>query len=149
MAKTWILIAHDAGARVFENRGPGKGLKLLEEVDHPAGRERDQDFDADRPGRAFPRNVGGSRRSAMSRTESPHERAVSDFARELASKLQHARTGNLYERLVLVAPPRFLGMLRSSLDAPTSQLVVGSLDKDLAASDEKELAKHLGEVIAV
>ena len=30
MAKTWILVAHEAGARVFENRGPGKGLELLE-----------------------------------------------------------------------------------------------------------------------
>jgi hypothetical protein len=52
----------------------------------------------------------------------------SGFARQLAAKLQHARTENLYERLVLVAPPTFLGLLRSSLDAPTAQLIVGSLD---------------------
>jgi protein required for attachment to host cells len=149
MAKTWVLVAHDAGARVFENRGPGKGLQLVEEEDYPAGRERDQDFDADRPGRSFQRNVGDSRSSAMGRSEGPHERAVADFARQLAAKLQHARTENLYERLVLVAPPTFLGLLRSSLDAPTAQLVVGSLDKDLTASDEKELAKRLGEVMIV
>lgn len=32
MAKTWILVAHEAGARVFENRGPGKGLELVEHL---------------------------------------------------------------------------------------------------------------------
>ena len=32
---------------------------------------------------------------------------------------------------------------------PTSQLVVGSLDKDLAAHKESELVEHLGEVIAI
>ena len=85
----------------------------------------------------------------MSRSEGPHERAVSDFARALASRLQHARATNQYDRLVLVAPPKFLGLLRSSLDAQTERCVVGSLDKDLAASDEEELMKRLGEVIAV
>jgi protein required for attachment to host cells len=85
----------------------------------------------------------------MSRSEGPHDRAVSDFARALAVKLQHARTENRYERLVLVAPPRFLGLLRTSLDGPTTQLVIGSVRKDLAFSNAAELIGHLGEVIAV
>lgn len=149
MATTWVLVAHEAGARVFENLGPGKGLRLLEGIDHPEGRQQDSDFDADRPGRSFRRNAGDVRRAAMSRSEGPRERAVSDFARALASRLQQARTSGRYDRLVLVAPPKFLGLLRSSLDAPTERCVVGSLDKDLAMSDEEELAKRLGEVIAV
>ncbi len=149
MARTWVLVAHEAGARLFENLGPGKGLRLLEDIDHPEGRQRDGDFDADRPGRSFRRNAGDVRRSAMSRSEGPHDRVISDFARALASKLQKARTAGQYDRLVLVAPPKFLGLLRSSLDAPTAGCVVGSLNKDLASSDQKELVKHLGEVIAV
>jgi len=56
---------------------------------------------------------------------------------------------NEFQRLVLVAPPRFLGLLRSSLDTPTQQLVVGSLDKDLAKVKEADLIGHVGEVIAV
>ena len=149
MAKTGILVAHDAGARFFENEGPGKGIELIEELDHPEGRERDRDFDTDRPGRSFRKNSADPRRAAMSRSQTPHERAVADFARVLAQKLQRGRTSNRYDRLVLVAPPRFLGLLRSSLDGPTTQLVVGSLDKDLAAHKESELVEHLGEVIAI
>ncbi len=149
MATTWILVAHEAGARLFENHGPGKGLRLLEEVDHPAGRERDGDMDSDRPGRSFRKNSGDPRRAAMSRSEGPHDRAVSAFARELAEKLRGGRVRSELDRVVLVAPPRFLGLLRAALDGPTSQIVVGSLHKDLAHSDEAELAKHVGEVVAV
>jgi protein required for attachment to host cells len=149
MAKTWILVAHEAGARIFDNHGPGKGLALVEAIEHPEGRARDRDINSDRPGRSFRKDSGDPRRASMSRTEGPHDRAVSDFARALTDKLQHARVQNRFERLVLVAPPRFLGLLRSSLDAPTSQLVVGSVHKDLATSKEAELIEHLGEVIAV
>ncbi|MDH3202213.1 MAG: host attachment protein [Myxococcales bacterium] len=149
MASTWVLVAHEAGARVFENSGPGKGLRFVEGIDHPEGRLQDGDFNADRPGRSFRRDAGDVRRAAMSRSEGPHEHAVSDFARALANRLQHARTMGQYDRLVLVAPPKFLGLLRSSIDAPTERCVVGSLDKDLAASDEAELVRQLGKVIAV
>lgn len=53
MAKTWILVAHEAGARAFENDGPGKGLDLVEEIEHAEGRTRDGAIDTDRPGRSF------------------------------------------------------------------------------------------------
>ncbi len=147
MAKTWVLIAHDAGARIFENFGPGKGLDLVQEIEHPEGRERNRDIDTDRPGRSF--QSADARRSAMGREESAHERTVADFARKLANKLEHARATNQYDRLVLVAPPRFLGLLRGSLDDVTATLVIGSLDKDLAHSKESELGKQLADVIRV
>ena len=149
MTSTWILVAHDAGARVFEYHGAGKGLELLETIEHPEGRARDRDMVSDRPGRSFRKNSGDPRRASMSRSEGPHERAVSDFARALANKLRQARVENRCGRLVLVAPPRFLGLLRSSLDGPTTQLVVGSVRKDLASAKEAELIEHLGEVIAI
>ena len=149
MATTWILVAHDAGARTFENQGPGKGIALVEEVDHPEGRARASELESDRPGRSFRKNSADPRRAAMSRSQGPHERVVADFARQLAGKLRDGRVANAFDRLVLVAPPKFLGLLRSSLDGPTAACVVGSLDKDLATSKEDELVSHLGEVIAV
>lgn len=149
MLRTWILVAHEAGARVFANDGRGEGLTLVESMDHPKGRARDRDIDSDRPGRSFRKDSGDARRASMSKSEGPHDRAVADFARLLADKLRHARVQNQYQRLVLVAPPRFLGLLRASLDGPTSQLVLASIHKDLASSKEAELIKHLGEVILI
>lgn len=149
MATTWILVAHDAGARLFENLGPGKGLDPIETMEHPEGRERDRSLVSDRPGRSFRKNSSDPRRAAMSSNEGPREHVVSTFAKSLADMLRQARTQHRFERLVLVAPPKFLGLLRSSLDGPTSQMVVGSMDKDLANVKDSELVEHLGEVIAV
>ncbi len=149
MATTWILVAHDAGARIFDNQGPGKGIHLVEEIDHPEGRARAGELESDRPGRSFRKNSADPRRAAMSRSEGPHERVVASFARDLADRLRQGRVAGTYERLVLVAPPKFLGSLRAALDDPTAACVVGSLDKDLARSTQDELISHLGEVIAV
>ena len=146
---TWILVAHDAGARVFETHGRGTGLELLEEIEHPEGRARDRDMSSDRPGRAFRKNSGDPSRASMSQAEGPHDRAVSDFARALAEKLKDGRMQNRYWRLVLVAPPRFLGLLRAALDDPTAKLVTASLDKDLAAEKTSELAERLSKVVAL
>ena len=149
MPMTWILVARDAGARVFEARGRGKGLGLLDTIEHPEGRAHDRDLASDRPGRSFRKDSGDPRRAAMSRAEGPRDRAVSDFARAVSDRLQRARVANQYDQLVLVAPPRFLGLLRSSLDGPTTHLVVGSMDKDLAMKNETELIEHLHEIVAV
>jgi len=149
MNNTWVLVAHDAGARLFESRGRGEGLELVETIEHPEGRERNRDVVSDRPGRSFRKNSADPRRAAMGSSESPHDRIIADFARTLSDKLRHARAENQFGRLVLVAPPKLLGLLRSSLDDPTSRLVVGSLNKDLASSDEAELIEHLREMIAV
>jgi protein required for attachment to host cells len=149
MGNTWILVAHEGGARLFANDGIGNGLALVESIDHPKGRARDRDLASDRPGRSFRKNSGDPRRASMGQSESPHDRVVSDFSRELADKLRQARVQNQFDRLVLVAPPRFLGLLRSSLDGPTSQLIIGTIHKDLATSNEAELIQHLGEVIVI
>ena len=149
MDSTWIVVAHEAGARFFEHQGRGTGLELVEEIEHPDGRARDRDMASDRPGRSFRKSSGDPSRSSMGEGEGPHDRAVSDFARAVAEKLKDARVQNRYKRLVLVAPPRFLGLLRSSLDGPTAQLVMVSLDKDLAASKKSELVERLSEVITL
>jgi protein required for attachment to host cells len=147
MNSTWIVVAHEAGARFFEHQSRGEGLELVEEIEHPDGRARDRDMASDRPGRSFRKSSGDPSRASMGQSEGPHDRAVSDFARALADKLKDARMQNRYKRLVLVAPPRFLGLLRSSLDGPTAQLVMVSLDKDFAASKQSELVERLSEVI--
>ena len=149
MDSTWIVVAHEAGGRFFENHGRGTGLELVEEIEHADGRARDRDMASDRPGRAFRKNSGDPSRASMGQSEGPHDRAVSDFARALADKLKDARVQNRCNCLVLIAPPRFLGLLRSSLDGPTAQLVIVSLDKDFAASKKSELVERLSEVVTL
>lgn len=147
MAKTWIVVAHRAGARIFEHIGPRKGLALIDDLDHPQGRMRNRDFDADRGGSTY--SIGGPGVDEKSREQSAHERDAANWARQLADIVNHARTDNRLLRLVLVAEPHFLGLLRESLDDNTADLVIGTVRKDLAYASQDEIAAQLEGTIRV
>lgn len=144
MKNTWILVAHRSGARAFENSGPGKGLSLIEEISHPEGRLRNGQINADKPGRAFD---SFSRRHSASQEKHPPIRVATMFARHLSDMLDKARTQNRYAKRVLVAEPHLLGALRSARNDQTAALVRSTLNKDLINVDNRDLPKHLGNVV--
>ena len=141
MDTTWILTANRSGASLFESRGKGHALRRVQDIPHPRGRLQNQDIDADKPGRAF--DSHGPGRHGMSTEHQPTEEVAMHFARILAELLNKGRTLHAYEKLILVAEPRFLGVLRSALDAHTAALVVQTVNKELQDVSEKELASYL------
>jgi protein required for attachment to host cells len=145
MTITRVLVAHDAGARWFENRGPGKGLVKLNEVEFEDGRRQSREIDTDRQGRGFGAGPGGH---AHEPAQSPHEHAVENFARELAKELGQELRRGAFARLILIAPPRFLGVLRGELDSLVTRAVLATIPKDLPRANEQELCKHLEAHIA-
>lgn len=150
MGMTWVLVAHRGGARVFEHAGRGKGLSLVQDLPHPAGRLKSGEINSDRPGRSYSSGAAGSgfARHGFGKDDATVEVAA-QFARELAGLLERGRTEKRYDRLVLVAEPSFLGNLRASLSTPTAAVVSATLDKDLGQVPQHDLPKHLGAVIAL
>jgi protein required for attachment to host cells len=145
MAKTWILVAHRGGARLFENRGPGKGLELLQDVDHPAGKLKNKDIDSDKPGRKFSGSSPG--RHGAGHDQEPTEHIAEQFAKRLSGLLDQGRVHQQFDSLVLVAEPRFLGALRAALSIPTAAMVTTTLGKDLGAIEARGLPNHLENVV--
>src|SRR5688500_9331126 len=115
----WVLVASRSGATIYGRNTGAKRLRVIEEIDHPSGRKHDRDFNSDRPGRAYDR--AGHGRHALSWSEMPAEHHARAFARQLAEVLDRARIAHCYQQLVLVAEPRFLGMLRVALDPVTTR----------------------------
>lgn len=146
MATTWILVAHRGGARLFENSGPGRGLKLVEEIDHPEGRLKSGEINADRPGRTFDTF---HRRHGVSQEHEAAEQVSLMFAKRLCDRLDAARARNRYSHLVLVAEPRLLGELRAAMDKHTAALVSAALDKDLGGISDRDIAGHLADTVAL
>lgn len=147
MDTTWILVAHRGGARLFENKGLGKGLNLLEDIPHPQGKLRNQDIDSDQPGRSFDRF--GQGRHALGTEQEPKEHLAELFAKELADLLENGRNQHRYQRLVLIAGPDFLGVLRSALNAQVTALVTSSLAKNLANVNATDIPPHLRDIVNV
>jgi len=142
---TWVVVAHQAGARFMEHKsGFGRHLILVREIDHPDGRKRNHEIDTDKAGDA---STGGGSRRAMQREQSAHEHVAITFAQALAAELSKERAAGSFESLVLVAEPNFLGLLRGALDKPTSLVVADSVNKNLAVEAPNEVAAHIGNAL--
>jgi protein required for attachment to host cells len=126
---TWILVADEARARLLEAQGADGAVVEHLSFIHEEGRQHPRDVIADRLPRAQ-ESVGGARHAIEPQTDLETVEA-GRFAHELAAVLETGRVGRAYERLVLVAPPRFLGTLRAVLSDEVHKHVVGSLPKDV------------------
>jgi protein required for attachment to host cells len=140
---TRVLVAHDAGARVFESTDYGKRLTPLGEIVFEDGRRQPHEIDADRSGRA------GQGRHALEPSQDAKSHAVEGFAKILADDLSRAYHQGSFQRLVLIAPPRFLGLLRSALDSPLQKTLVGSVPKDLPRASASELHSYVEPFLGV
>ncbi len=144
---TWVLIADGFRARLFVNAGVGKGLKPALDREFIGTNISSGDIASDRPGRSF--DSAGEGRHAMEPPTDPKRHAKYEFAREIAGILEHARKTNQFERLVVVAPPRALGDLRSEFGVELQRMVSAEMDKDLTQVPIQDLPDHLGKVMAV
>ncbi len=142
MQTTWIVAADGSRARIFAMDATQPSPRKIEELDNPAGRAHNRDLVSDANGRYFGKGERG-----QGHTAPPHESAVEHevelFAKHLAVHLEQARVEHRYDRLRLVAAPKFLGLLRQNLGKEVDKLVDDALAKDVSWFDERELSEYL------
>ena len=141
MTTTWVLSANRSSASLFENDWPGKSMRRIQDIPHPQGRMQIKDIDTDKPGRVF--DSFGQGRHSTSHKQEPTEHIAQQFALDLAELLNKGRLNHAYDKLILVAEPNFLGILRDALDKNTELLVTQTVNKELLDVKEEELAKYL------
>jgi protein required for attachment to host cells len=98
------------------------------------------DLGTDAPGRAF--SSVGSGRSAVEQTDW-HEQEEHRFLHKLLARLEVAVNAGEAKSLILVAPPRALGVLRQALSTTLRAAVRAEIDKDLVKLPVHEIEKHL------
>lgn len=140
---TWVVLVNARCAKVLENRGPGKGLCVVEdkvwEAD-PPGRNRDE------PGVGH--SIAGPGMAAVAQTDPKHKADVI-FAKTISQHLLESLTKKEFERLVLVSGPHMLGLMRSAIGAQLEAVLVGEIPKDLSVQPIDAVEKHVGEITAV
>lgn len=133
MSPMWVVVADNARARLLAKEPGKKVLVEMEDLVHPEARKHERDRLSDKPGHAYDR--GGVGRHAMDNKLSAGKQDAIAFAALIADKLEHGRTQHDYQKLVLISPPEFLGLLRKKLTDQCSKLVTQSFDKDLTLAD--------------
>lgn len=145
VGNTWVLVAHRAGARIFDYQKEKPGLRLIQDIPHEEGRLQNHDLTSDRQGRAADTRGGGHHN--YQRRVDAVEHVAQQFAKRLASDLDQARTANRFEDVVLVADPHMLGLLRDSLTSATMAKVSASVDKDLGMENADEIVRHISSIL--
>ena len=128
----WVVVCDGAKALVLQNAGDAKfpnfkTIKVIEQKDMAT-----HELGTDKPGRAFG-SVGGMR-SAVGQTDW-HDQAEKSFLTHLAQFIDKS--------LVIVAPPRALGMLRPAYTHALKGALRAEVDKDLVKMPVHEIEKHL------
>ncbi|MYN02686.1 hypothetical protein GTP41_11315 [Pseudoduganella sp. DS3] len=143
MDKTWVVVADSSHARIFQLGGAQQAPEELFDLANPLGRADNRQLASDAHGQNFgPEGRGHT----APRTEEPVQHAVHQFARALGRRLDTAAAQQRFQRLALVAAPRFLGLLRDSLAKPTRQLITAELAKNMATAPAPELDACLREI---
>jgi protein required for attachment to host cells len=139
MATTWIVAADASRARILQVMDREQRLAEIEALYNPGGRLSDREMTSDAEPRFRGTDGPGSDREAKGAVD--HE--VEVFAKKIGDYLDKARTSRRYDRLHLVAPPRFLGQLRKELGKEVGKLVAEELPKDLSWLNAHELEQKL------
>ena len=136
----WVVVCDGAKALILENAGDGMhpNLKTREVHEHTDAKTHEQGTDA--PGRAV--NSIDARRSAMEQTDW-HDQAEQRFLADLAKRLDAAVTAGETRSIVMVAPPRALGMLRAAFTATLRDAIRAEIDKDYVKLPVHQIEKHL------
>lgn len=141
---TWVVIADGEKALICENTGTPQEPKLSLHAKMEQELAPDRDLAADRPGRMA--DPGEGQRSAMEATDH-HRQSKDRFAAEVGAKVSAllARAGA--QRLVLIAPPHSLPLLRAALSPAVAATVIAALPKTLTQQPLADLGAQVADLI--
>jgi protein required for attachment to host cells len=144
MDTTWIVVADSSRARIFERIERTRHLREVDDFINPAGRADATDLRSDERGRFYgkgERQQGHTAEPAVDPVR--HESEL--FARDVAQHLNKALGEHRYQRLYLLAAPKFLGLVRGKLRKDVQKVVEAELAKDISGLSQHQVEAYLRE----
>jgi protein required for attachment to host cells len=139
----WVLVADDGVARVYIRTG--QHLRIRSEI-FPPSVPLDEELANDTVGRNANSATGQRHKYEPSMNESRQDEL--EFAREICFWINKSAQDDEFERIVVIAAPKMLGMLRPGFSAVVQDRIIAEINKDLTGQDLKKLEKDLPSLIA-
>jgi protein required for attachment to host cells len=128
-----VVVADQRDANFFDVATPQADPQACGSLHNDAARP-DRDLETDRPGRRLS-GSDNNNRHAVDGERSTERHELELFALEVARTIDGARTRQEFDRLVLIAAPRMLGLLREALPAACRSVVAAEISKDFVQHD--------------
>ena len=148
MNTVWILVCDAAKGRLFETRENAPQFHLVHTFDHPSSREKTSEIVSDHAGT---RSAEGAsvHHNALAPHSDPKEVEKDHFAHAICQHLDKSLRDQKFDKLVLVAPPHFLGSLKGELGTQLQNKLMTTVDKDYAQLDARALEERLHDVVRI
>ena len=143
MQSTWILAADSSRVRIFQEMDTEHHLEEVQDFATPAGHAQDRDLLTDAPERRkVPQGAVGSSHDGEPETD-PVMHENEKFSKDVGEFLEKARSEQRYDKLCVIAPPKFLGLLRQNLSKEAQKLVEKEIDKNISWFDKGEIEQFV------
>jgi protein required for attachment to host cells len=139
-AGDWIIVSDGRKALLLENEGDEKfpNLKTREVREHADAPNRD--LNSDKPGRV--QQSAASFHSSVEQTDR-HAQEEEQFIIGLMDRLSELISSGTAKHLIIVAPPRVLGLIRKNCSAPVKSAIHAEFVHDLTHLPVHEIEQHL------
>jgi protein required for attachment to host cells len=141
--KTWVLVADEAIAHLYELPEDGGDLVPVEQITDPAAHTNTSEGSRDSAGRRGGDDLSMGGNVTTSAGDQMEGRESARFAAQVATLLAERLRQKRYEALHVAAAPKFLGHLRKALAKPVTAVVARELDKDLIHETAAQLTARL------
>ena len=144
-----IVVADQSEADFYELEQRDMPPQFVQRLKDPDAHLHNRDFKSDRPGRVFDHApASNGRRGAVAHhatggERNPRKVEAQRFARRVAQALDEERRQHRYDRLIIMAPPAFLGLLREEMPAAVHALLSAEIGKDLVHEPPEALNAYL------
>ncbi len=144
-----IVVADQGEAHFFDTERYEEEPRPAGQLSDPSARIHDRDLKSDRSGRKFDRaplragRRGATAHHGVGSEPRPRIHEARFFARRIAEELSSAQRDHQFERLVIVAPPGFLGTLRQELPPAVRKAVCAEIAKDLVHQTPSAVRTYL------
>ena len=148
METTWIVTADEGRARIFATSDRTQPLQEIEDMVNPSARMRTSEKytdggDPTAAGKSIHNTGGALPNKQYEPPQTPEEHESESFAKGLCGYLLKAHQEARFQKLMLVAAPKFLGVLRVVLDPQLKPLVTKEINKDYSHSNAHQLREQL------
>ena len=151
MSTICVVVADNFRARIFETTSRTGSLNERQTLLYPEARLRVQDVNSDIPSAAFNSSAdknGQSRHHTSGKTDMRQQQSLR-FASDIVKQLKRSQENCAFSSLILVAPSKFLGILRQQLDNNLEQSISYELHKELTQLDVDKIRAHLPIVLPI
>jgi protein required for attachment to host cells len=144
MPTTWVIAADGSRARIFEVSDDGKKLQEIEDMLNPEGRELDHEIARDYEGRFY-----GKGERFMAHTNepdaTPKQHKVELFSKHLSRVVDQARKEHRFDKLRLIAPAKFLGLIHHDLSKEAQKMIDVEIPKDISWFEGPDVERYVRE----